>query len=124
MAGNSTALQIYHRDNPASMTNLIRISRKTVFTYARLIDMFDIYYLRRPLLWLAHLIVLIKFSMEVHNNPIYHHRYIGSIFIKALSFLLLPLGMAHYFYSRGRYTIVDFPEYPLSALPALKNCHE
>ena len=120
VAGSSVPFLIYHRDNSNSQTNNIKISRKTVYTYAKYIDAYDRYYFRRPFHWVRHIIALIKFSIAVFGNPIYHHRYIESKFICSLSYFLLPVGMVRYFLSK-KMRVVDFPFFNLSGLTSLDN---
>jgi glycosyltransferase involved in cell wall biosynthesis len=119
IAGKSSPLVIYHRDNMDSQTLWVRISRKTIYTYAKYIDAYDIYYLRRLTFWIRHIVALIKFSMIVYGNPIYHHRYIGSKLIVSLSYILLPLGIVSYFFSKKN-RVIDFPLYDLARLRQLK----
>jgi glycosyltransferase involved in cell wall biosynthesis len=123
IAGSSLPLQIYHRDNPVSQTNLIKLSRKTVYTYAKYIDDYDINYLRRLVYWAHHLITLIRFSLEVHGTPNFHHRYMKSRWIIAISYFLMPLGIARYYLTRGRYTVIDIPAFPLNELSSLEDCY-
>jgi glycosyltransferase involved in cell wall biosynthesis len=58
------ALKIYHRDNGQSQTSLERISRKTVTTYARLLDggFFS------GLAWVKSAATLLRFSRQVHGR--------------------------------------------------------
>lgn len=120
IAGPSDPLLIYHRDNPSSQTNSVKVSRKTVFTYARYIDDYDIYYFRRPVRWIRHIIALIKFSIAVHGHPTYHHKYVHSRLILFLSFTLVPLGILRYFTSR-KDQIVNLPYFDVDALNSIKN---
>jgi glycosyltransferase involved in cell wall biosynthesis len=119
LAGQAEPLLIYHRDNPASQTNLVKISRKTVFTYAKYIDAYDVHYFRRPIYWIRHIVALIKFSIAVHGNPIFHHRFIESYAIRVLSFLLLPLGFLSYLRSKKKTVVIDIPVFDLSRLAIL-----
>lgn len=119
LAGRSEPLLIYHRDNPASQTNLVKISHKTVYTYAKYIDAYDVYYFKRPLYWVKHIVALIKFSIAVHGNPIFHHRFIESYLIRLLSFMLIPLGFLSYLYSKDRDVVIEIPGFDLGRLAAL-----
>ena len=122
IAGSSTPMIIYHRDNPESQTRSIKISRKTIYTYAKYIDIYDLYYFRRPLSWIAHITALIQFSVLLYGNPIYHHRYISSKLIVALSFALMPLGIFKVIiYKKLR--VIDFPLHNLASLSQLKDIH-
>lgn len=123
LAGSPAPLLIYHRDNSQSQTNFVRISRKTVYTYAKYIDGYDVYYFRRPLHWIRHVIALIKFSILVHGNPMYHHRFLNSNFIRGLSFVLMPLGYVSYLYSRRATKVVDLPVFQLDQLSAISEMH-
>ena len=126
IAGQERPLLLYHRDNIGSQTNSIKISRKTVYTYAKYIDAYDFYYFRRPLRWIRHIISLIKFSIAVHGHPTFHHKFIKSKFICGLSFFLLPLGVLSFLYSksRGSIFILDYSDFPLDDLNRLVNIHQ
>lgn len=119
LAGSAVPLLIYHRDNSASQTNFIKISRKTVYTYAKYIEAFDFYYFRRPLHWIRHMIALIKFSIFIHGSPIYHNKFIDSYIIKCFSFVLMPFGFLSYLHSRGKIKIIDLPVFELDRLKTL-----
>lgn len=119
LAGMSKPLLIYHRDNSESQTNLVRVSRKTVYTYARYIDSYDRYYLRRPFHWMRHLIALIKFSLLVHGDPTYHHRFLESKIIIFLSICCLPAGILSYMQSKRKTIVVDLSVFDLSQLDSL-----
>lgn len=122
VAGNPFPFLIYHRDNINSQTNKIRISRKTVYTYAKYIDEYDLHYIWRPLHWTRHIVALIRFSMAVYGNPIYHHEYISSILIRFFSYSLLPIGAARYFLS-GKLNVVNYPPFDISKLTSLTNIY-
>lgn len=119
LAGVSKPLLIYHRDNSESQTNLVRVSRKTVYTYARYIDSYDRYYLQRPFHWIKHMIALIKFSLLIHGDPTYHHRFLESKLIRFLSISCLPAGILSYMYSKRKIIAVDLPAFDLRQLDAL-----
>jgi glycosyltransferase involved in cell wall biosynthesis len=125
IAGQSRPLLLYHRDNIVSQTNSIKISRKTVYTYAKYIDAYDAYYFRRPLRWIRHIIALIKFSTAVHGYPTFHHKFIKSKFICGLSYILIPLGVLSFLYSKRKrdIVIIDFSDFPLDDLNCLVNIH-
>lgn len=119
VAGGSAPILIYHRDNPKSQTNTVRISRKTVYTYARYIDIADIYYLRSPLRWIRHVVALVKFSIAVYGTPTYHIRYINSGFVKCLALLLVPAGWLSYQYSRGSLSVVEYSPIDIESVEAV-----
>jgi glycosyltransferase involved in cell wall biosynthesis len=120
VAAGGAGIVIYHRDNPDSQTNSVKISRKTVYTYAKYIDLFDKYYLLRPFYWIRHLIALIKFSIAVHKNPFYHYKYINSWIIIMASFILTPAGVIRYIFSKKN-IVIYFTEFCFSDLDDLPN---
>lgn len=117
-AGSSVPILRYHRDNPESQTNLVKVSRKTVYTYAAYLNEWDQNYFWRPLYWIRHTIGLIKFSIAVHHVPWYHHRYVTSTPLRLFSWVLIPLGVLRYisYISSGRLVVVDFKPFDFSAL--------
>jgi glycosyltransferase involved in cell wall biosynthesis len=117
-AASPTPILKYHRDNPDSQTNAVKISRKTVYTYAKQIDLADQFYFRNPLRWVRQVGAMINFSMRVHGNPIYHHRYIESRWIRALSWCLLPVGFARYATSRS-HVVLDAPDFDFASIASL-----
>lgn len=121
LSGNEKPLLIYHRDNLYSQTNSIKISRKTVFTYAQYVNAFDIYYFRRPVFWIRHMAALIRFSIAVHGNPIYHHKFLNSKLSIIASYALLPLGVLSYFISGRKLIILNMPVYNLDNLVTLRD---
>ncbi len=116
LAGSIQPLLIYHRDNRSSQTNFVKISHKTVYTYAKYIEAYDRLYFKRPLYWIRHIIALINFSILVHRNPTYHHRFIDSSFIKFMSFILLPVGYLSCIHSKDKTTVIDLPLFDLKVL--------
>lgn len=110
----------YHRDNPISQSNLPRLSRKIVYTYARYIDLYDIYYLARPLHWLRHICAMIKFSLIVHKSPTYHNKYISSKLIKLLSLALIPFGYLS-FRLKSNYKIVEYKHFEYENIKNISN---
>lgn len=120
IAGSAEPFLIYHRDNPDSQTNNIKISRKTVYTYAKYIDSFDFYYVFRPIYWLRHIVAMIKFSILLFSNPFYQFRYIESKFINLLSCFLIPAAYIMSIYSKN-ISIINFPVYDFSKLQDIKN---
>lgn len=61
-------VRYYHRDNPQSQTLSERLSRKTVSSYAQMLDLADRHFLRRPWLWLRHAATLLRYSKAVHGR--------------------------------------------------------
>lgn len=123
IAGQSLPLLLYHRDNKLSQTNTVKISKKTVYTYAKYIDAYDFFYFKKPLHWIRHIVALIKFSTAVHGNPVYYTRFVKSRFIRWLSYFLLPFGVLSFIYSRKRNVIIEFLDFPLDDLTNLKDIH-
>jgi glycosyltransferase involved in cell wall biosynthesis len=122
VAGDSEPFWSYHRDNPESQTNQIKISNKTVFTYAKYIDDFDVYYLRRPWFWIRHLIATIKFSILVYRDPAYHHRFIKSRWLRLMSYCLIPAGVIRYLTSK-KPRVISFDPYDFSSLNELQSLY-
>jgi len=104
-------IRYYFRDNPASQTRLERISRKTVATYARLLDQSDLHYVRSPMRWLKHAATLLRYSRIVHGRWLYCLRYISRAEIRILLLALLPFGLVAYL-RRPNANIVDAPFFP------------
>lgn len=104
----STAVRYYHRDNPVSQTNLERISRKTVATYARIIDAADRFYLLRPMAWVRHIATMLRFSKQVHGNWFEGLRFVRRRSIRLLAILLWPLGWLAY-RRRKAANVVEIP---------------
>lgn len=123
ISGSEKPILKYHRDNPHSQTRLPRISRKIVYTYARYIDLYDIYYLARPIHWLRHITAMIKFSMIIYGKPNHHNKYIKSNIIKLLSTIMIPAGLISYAL-RKEHKIVDYPIYDIKSTKSLKNLRE
>lgn len=107
IAGPNVPVLKYHRDNPNSQSNLPRLSRKIVYTYARYIDLYDILYLLRPIYWLRHICAMIKFSLIVHKSPVFHNKYISSKFIKLIALLMIPFGFISYYFN-NKYRIAEY----------------
>jgi glycosyltransferase involved in cell wall biosynthesis len=61
-------IRFYHRDNPDSQTRHERVSRKTVWTYARLLDQFTRSDLRRLGRWVRHTVVMNRYAFHVHGR--------------------------------------------------------
>lgn len=119
-AGSSRPIHLYHRDNLQSQTNSVKVSRKTVYTYAKYVDAWDRYYFARPLHWTRHVIAMCKISMAVYGRPCYQNRYINSRWIRAASFLLAPLGILRYVFS-PKLTVLHFPEFNFNVLVELQD---
>ena len=118
VAGGGRGLIYFHRDNPDSITNAPKISRKSVYTWARQLDLFDLHYLYRPAYWARYMVALIKFSSAVHHDPTYHNRYIRSPLVRLMTFGLLPAGLVSYFFGE-KLTLREAPPYDLSVLESL-----
>ncbi|WP_167737327.1 glycosyltransferase family 2 protein [Sphingomonas parva] len=118
LVADAGPLRFYHRDNPSSQTNSVKVSRKVVYSYARLLDLADRWYLRQPMRWLRHTLALIRFSMFVHRNPFHHLRHMKRSLPKLLSLLLTPAGVASSLLGR-KPRLVDFPVLPIPSLRSL-----
>ncbi len=119
-AGMTKPILRYHRDNPESQTNDIKVSRKTVYTYAKYIDAWDSHYFRNSWHWLRHMIANIKFSIRVHRCPWYHHRFIESVSVRTLSWLLMPAGIISHLVT-GVNKLVDFPTYDFEQIDSIRD---
>lgn len=96
MVGNQSGFIKYHRDNSDSQTLSVKISWKTVYTYAKYLDLYDKYYLFNTKYWIKHILNLISFSILVHGKPLYSFKYLESNFIKSILFFMTPLGYLKY----------------------------
>ena len=92
-AGSARPILRYHRDNPHSQTNFVKVSRKTVYTYAKYIDAWDVYYFLRPGHWIRHVIALQRFSLMVHGSLWYYLRYIDSLIVRIVSIVFMPIAV-------------------------------
>jgi glycosyltransferase involved in cell wall biosynthesis len=108
VAAKARPVRVYHRDNPASQTRLERISRKTVASYARLLDQADLHYLRSPVRWVRHGATLLRYSKQVHGRWFEGLHYIRRPGIRLLVRALWPLGLLAY-WRRPRANVVDIP---------------
>jgi glycosyltransferase involved in cell wall biosynthesis len=83
------ALKIYHRDHEASQTNLERISRKTVASYARLLDGG---YPASPTAWMRWAATMMRMSRQVHGSWFAGLRHMTRIRAKLGAIAALPLA--------------------------------
>lgn len=115
------SVRYYHRDNPESQTRLERISRKTVASYARLIDGADHHYLRRPWLWAKQIATMLRYSKLVHGKWFACLSDIRRSRIRALVICLWPLGLLTYARrpTANVTTLAIFPESLAQELPDL-----
>ncbi len=87
----SIVLRVYYRDNVQSQSNLVRVSAKTVWTYAKLFDHFGFYKAANPWRYFKILIILMRFSDLVHKSPWIGVRLVRSKFIKLVAILAYPI---------------------------------
>lgn len=117
------ALRIYHRDMPDSQTAFIRISCKTVYTYAVLLDQWDRSYLWTLPRWLRHAVSLLRFSRAVHGSELTGLRQVRRWWLRALLWPLVPLARV-VGWIKPKPTVVDYvvPDFAqLRALPNLRD---
>jgi glycosyltransferase involved in cell wall biosynthesis len=117
-AGSSRPILRYYRDNPQSQTNSVKVSRKTVFTYAQYLNLWDRYYWRRPLYWLRHAVALGRFSLVVHGSVWFQLRFLSSCLLKGLAVALSPLVLLRSAVGRPLETR-DYGEFDFSRLDEL-----
>jgi glycosyltransferase involved in cell wall biosynthesis len=120
VAAPPTPIRRYHRDNAQSQTNDIKISRKTVTTYAGLLDLWDRWYWLRLPRWLRHAASLLRFSAEVHGSM---WRAVGLVrrpLLKALLVMLMPAA-AVLRRIRPRPKLLEFNAFDPGALAGLRN---
>ncbi len=119
-AGNK-ALLIYHRDNPSSQTLDIKLSRKTVFSYAEILNNADIWYLLRPIYYIRLLANLVAISDYVHGTKNIGLSYLRLPIIKYLGYMIAPFVIFYNRYFRKKKNkIIDYKEFPLHLLDNLK----
>jgi glycosyltransferase involved in cell wall biosynthesis len=87
---SACALRVYHRDNSLSQTNYVRISRKTVWTYARMFQRFDAHKLRAPIHYLRLLLALMRFSHGVYGSPWSGVNQIELRWVRLMAYFLAP----------------------------------
>lgn len=114
------AVRYYHRDNPKSQTNFERISRKTVATYARMLDGADRYYFLRPMAWLRHIATLLRFSKQVHGRWFEGLKFIRRRSMRLLVVLLWPIGWLA-FRRRPTTNVVEIPYFDAKLARGLKD---
>ena len=122
LIAEAPAVRYYHRDNPQSQTLFERISRKTVASYARVIDAADRHFLRRPGHWARHIATMLRYSKLVHGRWFACLRHIRRPSIRALVILLSPLGLFAYAL-KPRANVVEIPFFPPESADKLANLH-
>lgn len=85
-------LLVYHKDNPQSQTNKIRISNKMVFTYAKILDLHDQHYYANPWQWIKFTMALVRFSCTVYSSPFRPLRWMNKWSTRLWYCTWLPLG--------------------------------
>ncbi|MGE5722254.1 MAG: glycosyltransferase family 2 protein [Sphingomonadales bacterium] len=122
VVGSGPPIRTYHRDNPASQTNAVTLTRKTVFTYARYLDVADRHAFAQISHWLRHLVTLSRMSVQIHGSPLFPMRLVRRWPIKLLIAIAAPAGML---LARGRRNdrIKVMPPFPLDQLEGLPDLH-
>lgn len=117
----NTGLLKYHRDNPDSQTNNIRVSKKTVYTYAEIFNQFDLKFLLRPIFYIKTAVMLLVFSKLVFNSYLNGIKFIDSLFLRVVFLLLLPAAIIkkNILNPKG-VTIMERDKYPIEDLPKTK----
>jgi glycosyltransferase involved in cell wall biosynthesis len=108
LLADSPPIRFYHRDNPASQTRMERISRKTVASYARIIDGADRYFILKPIHWVRHIATMLRYSKLVHGAWFEGLKFVNRSSIRFLVRALLPLGWLAY-RRRPRGNVVEIP---------------
>lgn len=85
-------VRIYHRDQLQSQTLLVRISEKTVLTYARLLDHWDRTYWRTAPRWLRHGVSMLRFSRAALGSEAAGLTMVQTPWIRAALVALIPLA--------------------------------
>lgn len=98
-------VKIYHRDNTQSQTAVERISRKTVSSYARLLD--KGYPSQSLSLWARWAVAMLRYSKQVHGRWFAGLREMKSVRRIAV-IALWPLGFLSY-RRRPRANVVEYP---------------
>lgn len=94
MVADAPPVRFYHRDNPDSQSRAIKISRKTVWTYARLLDQWAPSYWRHFGRWIRHAASMNRFSRHVHGEWLAGSRLIERPFVRAFAMATVPLAWA------------------------------
>lgn len=113
-------IRYYHRDNPASQTRLERISRKTVASYARLLEQADLHYLRSPIRWAKHGATLLRYSKQVHGRWFAGLREISRPGIRLTVMALWPLAVLAY-WRRPQVNVLEIPFFRPEQAEGLSN---
>jgi hypothetical protein len=108
LVADSPPIRFYHRDNPTSQTRMERISRKTVASYARIIDGADRYFLLKPVHWVRHIATMLRYSKQVHGAWFEGLRFVRRPSIRLLVRFFWPLGWLAYRF-RPRANVVEIP---------------
>ena len=93
VAAAGPPIRTYHRDNPKSQTNEVTVTRKTVYTYARYLDLADVHYLAHLGHWGRHLLALARMSRQVHGSALFAAGLVRRRPIKLLVALAAPAGL-------------------------------
>ena len=84
------AVKLYYLDNDQAMTKNLVLSRQLIFVYAENFNQADVYYLRRPMLYLKRLFNLVRFSDQVYGSPAHGLALVRSRLVRALGYAMIP----------------------------------
>lgn len=114
-------IRFYHRDNPDSQTLNEKLSRKTVHSYAKMIDAADRYFLLRPVRWLRHIGTMLRYSKVVHGRWFAALESIDRLAIRLLVISLWPLGWLASKQLKNAPTVLNFAYFDPQTEPLLMN---
>lgn len=120
LIGDLPPIKLYHRDNPQSQTMLEHISRKSVSTYAWLIDGADRHFLRSPIRWARHVATFLRFSKQVHGHWFEGLSMIRRPLMRAIVRIAYPLGLLAY-WRHPNARVVEIPFFPADLAKRLTN---
>ena len=115
---DSPPIRFYHRDNPNSQTISERLSRKTVTSYAHMLNLADRHYWRRPMMWLRQAGTLLRYSKAVHGSWLAGVNEIRRGSVRFLVTGTLPLAMLAALRRRDL-RVVSYPSVDLNSLDRL-----
>lgn len=92
LIADAPPIRFYHRDNPNSQSQSIKISRKTVSTYARLLDQWTASYWHDLPRWVRHAAAMNRFSRHVHGSWTAGARQISRPLVRAFATATIPLS--------------------------------
>jgi len=110
LIADAPPVRFYHRDNPESQTRSIKISRKTVWTYARLLDQWTPSYWRHLGRWIRHAATMNRFARHVHGDWWAGSRQIERPLVRAFAMATMPLSWL-VDRRRARPTVIHFKRF-------------